>query len=123
MRKQSEARPLHPPSSLPLARSPSVPVQPGRGPVAHHALSVVLEQVVRFAQIVDTALFKAYLVARPGLIGSLCSLPNWCEVTEVQEVLMEREVGDYLIKLLLIFLPCIIEILRVDFIIQGEEDA
>lgn len=51
------------------------------------------EQLIRFAQIVDTALFKAYLVVRPGLIGPLCGLPNWCEVAEVENVLMEREVG------------------------------
>ncbi|KAI0067184.1 hypothetical protein BV25DRAFT_1959388 [Artomyces pyxidatus] len=49
------------------------------------------EQLVRFAQIVDTALFKTYLIIRPGLLGSLCRRDNWCEVSEVEEVLISRE--------------------------------
>ena len=53
--------------------------------------SLTPEQLVRFAQIVDTALFKSYLVIRPGLLGPLCRLDNWCEVSEVEEVLQERE--------------------------------
>lgn len=54
--------------------------------------SLTPEQLTRFAQIVDTALFKTYLIVRPGLLGPLCSVDNWCEVAEVEEVLMEREV-------------------------------
>lgn len=50
------------------------------------------EELVRFAQIVDTALFKCYLSARPGLLAPLCRVGNWCEVSEVEEVLMAREV-------------------------------
>ena len=50
------------------------------------------EQLIRFAQIVDTALFKSYLVIRPGLLGPLCRIENWCEVSEVEETLQEREV-------------------------------
>ncbi|KAF7316900.1 Rab guanyl-nucleotide exchange factor [Mycena chlorophos] len=49
------------------------------------------EQLLRFAQIVDTALFKSYLVIRPTLLGSLCRLPNWCEVSEVEEELLARK--------------------------------
>ena len=30
------------------------------------------EELVRFAQIVDTALFKCYLQVRPGLLAPLC---------------------------------------------------
>ena len=60
--------------------------------------SLTPEQLTRYAQIVDTALFKAYLVIRPGLLGPLCSIPNWCEVTEVEEVLMEREVCTVIIN-------------------------
>jgi hypothetical protein len=52
------------------------------------------EQLLRFAQIVDTALFKSYLENRPSLIGSLCRIDNWCEVSEVEEVLRERNVCD-----------------------------
>ncbi|KAG0694684.1 vacuolar sorting protein 39 domain 1-domain-containing protein [Suillus ampliporus] len=49
------------------------------------------EQLVRFAQIVDTALFKSYLVTQPALLGALCRLANWCEVSEVEEELRARE--------------------------------
>ncbi|KAF7320029.1 Rab guanyl-nucleotide exchange factor [Mycena kentingensis (nom. inval.)] len=45
----------------------------------------------RFAQFFDTALFKAYLVIRPGLLGSLCRVSNWCEVSEVEEELLARK--------------------------------
>jgi Vam6/Vps39-like protein vacuolar protein sorting-associated protein 39 len=54
--------------------------------------ALIPEQLVRFAQIVDTALFKSYLLIRPTLLGSLCRLDNWCEVSEVEEVLRERKV-------------------------------
>ncbi|KAJ7236270.1 hypothetical protein B0H12DRAFT_1026995 [Mycena haematopus] len=49
------------------------------------------EQLLRFAQIVDTALFKSYLLVRPGLLGSLCRISNWCEVSEVEEELLARK--------------------------------
>ncbi|KAF9560733.1 hypothetical protein CPC08DRAFT_636245 [Agrocybe pediades] len=48
-------------------------------------------QLLRFAQIVDTALYKSYLMNRPGLLGSLCRLPNWCEVSEVEQDLRARK--------------------------------
>lgn len=51
-----------------------------------------LEQVYRLAQVVDTALFKSYLVVRPSLVGSLCRLENFCEVAEVEEQLLEKKV-------------------------------
>ena len=54
--------------------------------------SLTPEQLVRFAQIVDTALFKCYLLVRPGLLAPLCRVGNWCEVSEVEEVLRAREV-------------------------------
>ncbi|KAF8207076.1 hypothetical protein K438DRAFT_1713917 [Mycena galopus ATCC 62051] len=49
------------------------------------------EQLLRFAQIVDTALFKSILLVRPGLLGSLCRISNWCEVLEVEEELLARK--------------------------------
>ncbi|OCH95424.1 hypothetical protein OBBRIDRAFT_816580 [Obba rivulosa] len=49
------------------------------------------EELVRFAQIVDTALFKSYLLVKPSLLGPLCRIGNWCEVEEVEEVLRSRE--------------------------------
>lgn len=54
--------------------------------------SLTPEELVRFAQIVDTALFKSYLLNRPGLLGPLCRV-GWCEVSEVEELLREREVA------------------------------
>ncbi|THH01628.1 hypothetical protein EW026_g1133 [Hermanssonia centrifuga] len=41
--------------------------------------SLTPEELVRFAQIVDTALFKSYLLVRPGLLAPLCRVGNWCE--------------------------------------------
>ncbi|KAG8910095.1 Vacuolar morphogenesis protein 6, partial [Tulasnella sp. 408] len=61
--------------------------------------SLIPEQLLRYAQIVDTALFKSYLVVRPSLVGSLCRLDNWCEVAEVEEVLKERKKFSELIDL------------------------
>ncbi|KIM35275.1 hypothetical protein M413DRAFT_449849 [Hebeloma cylindrosporum] len=49
------------------------------------------EQLLRFAQIVDTALYKSYLIIRPALLGSLCRVANWCEVSEVEEDLRARK--------------------------------
>ncbi|KAF5379787.1 hypothetical protein D9615_005708 [Tricholomella constricta] len=49
------------------------------------------EQLLRCAQIVDTALYKSYLVIRPSLLGSLCRVSNWCEVSEVEEDLRARQ--------------------------------
>lgn len=56
--------------------------------------SLTPEQLLRFAQIVDTALFKSYLLIFPGLLGSLCRLPNWCEVSEVEQELQARKVRE-----------------------------
>lgn len=50
------------------------------------------EQLLPFAQILDTALFKSYLFMRPSLLGPLCRVANWCEVSEVEEELRTREV-------------------------------
>ncbi|KAG9105705.1 Vacuolar morphogenesis protein 6 [Ceratobasidium sp. 392] len=49
------------------------------------------DQLVRVAQLVDTALFRLYLISRPAFIGSLCRIDNWCEVTEVEEALKGRK--------------------------------
>lgn len=54
--------------------------------------SLTSEQLLRFAQIVDTALFKSYLIVRPSLLVSLCRVANWCEVSQVEEELRSREV-------------------------------
>ncbi|KAG9314800.1 vacuolar sorting protein 39 domain 1-domain-containing protein [Chiua virens] len=49
------------------------------------------DELVKRAQIVDTALFKSYLIGRPSMLGPLCRLPNWCEVEEVEEELRARD--------------------------------
>ena len=87
--------------------------------------SLTPEQLTRFAQIVDTALFKAYLVIRPGLLGPLCSIPNWCEVKEVEDLLMEREVSTILQLFHIISLNVhrFIEILRTCVPLQRQKDA
>lgn len=61
--------------------------------------SLTPEQLVLCAQVVDTALFKSYLVVRPGLLGPLCRRDNWCEVAEVEETLAAREKYSELIDL------------------------
>jgi hypothetical protein len=50
------------------------------------------EQLARVAQVVDTALFRTYLATRPVMIGPLCRIENWCEVEEVEELLLEAKV-------------------------------
>jgi hypothetical protein len=50
------------------------------------------EQLLRYAQVIDTALYKSYLIIRPSLLGPLCRSPNWCEVSEVEEDLHARQV-------------------------------
>lgn len=55
--------------------------------------SLTPEQLVLCARAVDTALFKSYLVVRPGLLGPLCRRDNWYEVAEVEEMLTARGVS------------------------------
>lgn len=57
------------------------------------------EQLVRVAQLVDTALFRLYLFTKPSLIGALCRVDNWCEVVEVEEALRSRKKFTELIDL------------------------
>lgn len=54
--------------------------------------ALIPDQLVRFAQVVDTAFFKSYLAIRPSLLGPLCRISNWCEVLEVEQVLRSRQV-------------------------------
>lgn len=49
-------------------------------------------EVALVAQIVDTALFKCYLATKPSMLGPLCRLENWCQVDEVETLLMEAKV-------------------------------
>lgn len=87
------------------------------------------EQLLRFAQLVDTALYKSYLVIRPALLGPLCRIANWCEVSEVEEDLRNRKVRHS--QLLFLFRrlnthhrqSCRIEICGIAGFVSWEEDA
>lgn len=46
-------------------------------------------QLLEVAQLVDTTLFRAYMIASPSLAGPLFRLPNFCEPDVVQEKLYE----------------------------------
>lgn len=55
--------------------------------------SLSAEQLARTAQVVDTALFRSYLATKPIMIGPLCRIDNWCEVEQVEELLLEAKVS------------------------------
>ncbi|KAF8813359.1 hypothetical protein BYT27DRAFT_7180846 [Phlegmacium glaucopus] len=74
------ASPLSEASTEELFALPNVPLS-----------ALTPEQLLRFAQVVDTALYKSYLIIRPALLGSLCRVANWCEVSEVEEDLRVRK--------------------------------
>lgn len=57
------------------------------------------DELIAVAQTVDTALFKAFLLTKPSLIGPLCRIENWCEVEQVEELLKERQKYSELIAL------------------------
>lgn len=50
------------------------------------------EQLAHVAQVVDTALFRSYLATKPVMVGPLCRIENWCEVAEVEELLLKAQV-------------------------------
>ncbi|KAL5116230.1 Vacuolar morphogenesis protein 6 [Pleosporales sp. CAS-2024a] len=47
------------------------------------------DKLLEVAQLVDTTLFRAYMIASPSLAGPLFRLPNFCEPDVVQEKLYE----------------------------------
>ncbi|CEQ42822.1 SPOSA6832_04686 [Sporobolomyces salmonicolor] len=53
--------------------------------------SLTPEQLARVAQVVDTALFRSYLATKPVMVGPLCRIENWCEVEEVEELLLQAK--------------------------------
>lgn len=61
--------------------------------------SLDTEQLTAVAQTVDTALFKTFLATKPGLLGPLCRVENWCEVDQVEELLLDRKRFSELISL------------------------
>ncbi|KAF4609717.1 hypothetical protein D9613_011997 [Agrocybe pediades] len=76
-------------SSNQLPTTPSSFCLPFNFPSNFHLLTPV--RLLRFAQIVDTALYKLCLINKPCLLGSLYRLPNWCEVSEVGQDLRARK--------------------------------
>ncbi|RDW82393.1 hypothetical protein BP6252_03505 [Coleophoma cylindrospora] len=47
-------------------------------------------QLLETARLVDTTLFRAYMLARPGLAASLFRIPNFCDPDVVNEKLLEN---------------------------------
>lgn len=48
------------------------------------------DQLARAAQVVDTALFRSYLATKAVMVGPLCRIENWCEVDEVEGLLLGK---------------------------------
>ena len=48
------------------------------------------DELVRVAQVVDTALFRSYLATKAVMVGPLCRIDNWCEVEEVEGLLLGK---------------------------------
>lgn len=57
-------------------------------------------KLLKAAKLVDTTLFRAYMLAKPTLAGSLFRIPNFCEPEVVQASLYEGERYDDLIDFL-----------------------
>lgn len=53
------------------------------------SLDVTIEQLRDVARLVDTTLFRGYMLVRPSLAGSLFRLPNFCDPAVVNEKLLE----------------------------------
>lgn len=47
------------------------------------------QQLLETARLVDTTLFRAYMLARPSMAGPLFRLPNFCDAEVVNEKLLE----------------------------------
>ena len=47
------------------------------------------QQLLETAKLVDTTLFRAYMLARPSMAGPLFRLPNFCDAEVVNEKLLE----------------------------------
>lgn len=47
------------------------------------------QQLLETAKLVDTTLFRAYMLARPSMAGPLFRLPNFCDAEVVSEKLLE----------------------------------
>ncbi|GAA5999473.1 Vam6p [Rhodotorula paludigena] len=81
------------PSSRPSPSSPRPPAAPSELLALPNEPLTKLppDQLARIAQVVDTALFRSYLATKPVMVGPLCRIENWCEVEEVEELLLEAK--------------------------------
>lgn len=80
---------------------PSFDGETGRPPFGNLLPQTVLEkdrntvdwqaELLRVAKIVDTTLFRAYMLAMPSLVGSLFRIDNFCDPDVVQAALYENE--------------------------------
>ena len=48
------------------------------------------QRLLDIAKLVDTTLFRAYMLAQPTLVGALFRLPNFCDADVVKEKLLEN---------------------------------
>ena len=53
--------------------------------------SILEERLKETAKIVDTTLFRAYMLAQPSMAGPLFRLPNFCDANVVREKLLESK--------------------------------
>ncbi|BGP49482.1 Vacuolar morphoproteinsis protein 6 [Rhodotorula kratochvilovae] len=81
------------PSSCPSPASPRPPAPPSElFDLPNEPLTKLAPaQLARVAQVVDTALFRAYLATKPVMVGPLCRIENWGEVEEVEELLLDAK--------------------------------
>ncbi|BGP41330.1 Vacuolar morphoproteinsis protein 6 [Rhodotorula kratochvilovae] len=81
------------PSSRPSPASPRPPAPPSElFDLPNEPLTKLAPaQLARVAQVVDTALFRAYLATKPVMVGPLCRIENWGEVEEVEELLLDAK--------------------------------
>lgn len=53
------------------------------------SLELQMERLLEIARLVDTTLFRAYILVKPGLVGPLVRRPNHCDPAVVGEKLKE----------------------------------
>jgi Vam6/Vps39-like protein vacuolar protein sorting-associated protein 39 len=51
-----------------------------------------LDHILKLAELVDTTLLKSYMVTNDALVGPLLRVNNYCNVEEVEGLLLERKV-------------------------------
>ncbi|KAG9303112.1 hypothetical protein G9A89_005070 [Geosiphon pyriformis] len=64
---------------------------PPAPPSSNNLINVEMHNIIRAAELVDTALLKSYMITNDGLVGSLLRVPNHCNVGESEGLLLERK--------------------------------